>query len=228
MTKRFVLALAAVSFSLTGSLLLSQAQTNLPSASPAGARQVGTSVESTKPCFKCNGTGQIKCPVCKNGQMDCPGSCLKLSREIWQHMTVAGHPPTDLWQEFYSSNGRPYGAWNQSHVGDVIEMQNGTPVNIGKCKICGGTGHVLCTKCQGTGIIVCDICDGKKVVPVSWTAFKNPKLKNPPSEFKLKDGRIIVGKITMSSQSSLWIRIETGETIKVEKADLQDAPPVGL
>lgn len=160
--------------------------------------------------------------------MDCPGSCLKLSREIWQHMTVAGHPPTDLWQEFYSSNGRPYGAWNQSHVGDVIEMQNGTPVNIGKCKICGGTGHVLCTKCQGTGIIVCDICDGKKVVPVSWTAFKNPKLKNPPSEFKLKDGRIIVGKITMSSQSSLWIRIETGETIKVEKADLQDAPPVGL
>src|SRR5207249_3930193 len=59
--------LLAAAFSGLSVLSPVQAQTNAPST-PADA-----SAEPTKPCFKCNGTGQIKCPFCKDGQVECPG-----------------------------------------------------------------------------------------------------------------------------------------------------------
>src|ERR1051326_1362470 len=139
--------LLAVAFS---GLSLVQAQTNAPST------PVDASAEPTKPCFKCNGTGQIKCPLCKDGQVDCPGSCLKLSKGDWQRQNVEGHDPNLLWRRFKWGNGYQYTAWSQSHVGEVIEMQNGVPVDIGKCKICGGTGRVACKNCGGNGTVVCD------------------------------------------------------------------------
>jgi len=173
-----------------------------------------------KVCFQCNGVGTMKCPEpgCKDGLVDCPGPCMKLSKGVWEHMEVAGHPPTDLWQKFFTAGGG-YQAWNQNHVGQVVEMRDGKPVNIGNCPVCGGTGKVKCPVCKGTGEAVCSVCEGKKVVPESWTAFDNPRMKSRPSQFKLKDGRTIFGRAAMVMGSHITIRTETGD-VEVESADI--------
>jgi hypothetical protein len=188
--------------------------------SAAAETGLPSQTEKTKPCFQCNGTGKMKCPVpsCKGGQADCPGHCLKLSQGTWIHMDVDGHPPTDLWQRFPKAGGG-WQAWNQNHVGEVIQIQNGNPVNVGKCPICGGTTKAKCPACNGTGEVVCSLCDGKKAVPESWSAFDNPKMKNRPSRFTLKDGRIVLGRKVMVMGSEATIRTEH-EDIKVETADI--------
>src|SRR4051812_21121601 len=73
--------------------------------------------EPTRPCFQCNATGKMKCsvPGCKNGEADCPGPCLKLSKGSWVHLQVDGHDPNELWQKFYKAGGEHYTAWNQNH-----------------------------------------------------------------------------------------------------------------
>src|SRR5437868_3373824 len=88
--------------------------------------------EKTKMCFECRGLGVIKCPEpsCRNGEADCPGPCLKLSQGNWIHMEVANHPPTDIWRKFMDQDDLGWQAWNQNHVGDVIEYRNGKPVNV--------------------------------------------------------------------------------------------------
>jgi hypothetical protein len=168
-----------------------------------------TATNKTKECFNCKGTGLAKCPNCQNGRMDCPGPCMKLSKGVWRHYKVEGHPDTDLWQQFPRKGGST--GWNQHHVGEVIEMQNGEPVNIGKCKICGGTTKVKCTTCNGTGETRCKICDGKKIVPESWSAFDNPKMKQRPNLVHLKDGKTIAGKVIMSGGSKTRIKTEKGD-----------------
>ena len=178
-----------------------------------------------KTCFNCAGSGKALCAAsgCKNGLVDCLGPCLKLSRGTWEHMHVEGHSDTDLWQQFHQSDGTSR-AWNQAHVGQVIEMQAGQAVNIGNCKICGGTGKVKCSVCSGTGEVVCSICDGKKIVPEAWTAFNNPKLKNPPKKIQLKNGRIIIGKIESQLGSTIYVRTEAG---KQEEIRAEDIVPAG-
>jgi hypothetical protein len=116
----------------------------------ATRRPVGTQSSSqkrdSKVCVACGGAGTVPCRArdCSGGKLECPGPCLKLSRGEWVHLNVAGHDPNELWQRFPTGNGK-YAAWSQGHVGEVIEVQNGQPVNIGRCKICGGTGKVECT-----------------------------------------------------------------------------------
>ena len=170
-------------------------------------------VEQTKPCFQCGGTGKTTCPdpKCKKGQTICPGKCMKLSVGVWEHMNVPGHPPTELWQKFrYGPNGASSVAWTQGHVGDVIEMRNGMPVNIGKCAVCGGKTQIKCPICKGAATVSCNICEGLNVVPESWTVFDNPKMKNRPARFHLKDGRVIVGRKTMALGDSVTINTEKG------------------
>jgi len=67
----------------------------------------------------------------------CPGQCLKPSDPGWHHMTVGGHPPTDIWMTF--ADGTSY---SQNHMGHIIRMVNGHAVDQGACPICGGTGRV--------------------------------------------------------------------------------------
>ena len=203
-------------------LLASVAATDSTNSAPGTAAPA----EKTKVCFQCKGAGKIKCtvPSCKNGQADCPGPCLKLSKGVWIHMHVDGHPPEDVWQKFEGTGGK-WSAWSQAHVGEVIQMQNGEPVNIGKCTICGGTGHVKCSLCKGTGEIVCPICEGKKVVPQSWTAFDNPKLKDRPTKFKLKDGTTIIGRRRISAGDIVTIRTETGDVNVVAKDIISEEKP---
>jgi hypothetical protein len=162
----------------------------------------------------------MKCPVrsCVHGQADCPGPCLKLSKGVWRHMNVAGHPPTDWWITFHAADGGT-SSWNQNHVGDVIQIQNGSPVDTGPCKVCGGTGHVTCSVCKGTGEVTCSVCEGRKVVPESWSAFDYPRMKNRPSRFQLKDGRVLIGRRSMVIASSVTIRTEK-ENVEVDAADI--------
>jgi len=182
----------------------------------AGCDRIGkaanTPSKGTKVCFQCTGSNQTAClaPGCKDGWTDCPGPCLKLSKGVWEHKHVDGHPDTDLWQRFHQANGTAQ-FWNQNHVGEVIDMRSGMAVNIGKCTVCGGKARVKCATCAGTGHVACSICDGKGVVPETWTAFNNPKQKNPPKSIQLKDGRTLYGKVESRVGSRVYVRTEAGK-----------------
>lgn len=173
--------------------------------------------EKMKTCFQCNGTGEIKCPDCRDGEIDCPGKCLKLTQGTWIHMAVDGHPPTDVWQRFQTATG--WRAFNQNHVGHVIEYRDGDWVDTGLCPICHGKGKIECPKCHGTGEIPCTVCDGKKVVPESWTAFDNPKLKNRPDHIALKDGRVLLGKKVFVFGNHTTFQTTNG-TVEVNNSDI--------
>jgi len=183
--------------------------------------------EKTQSCFQCSGTGKSKCnvPSCVNGQANCPAPCLKPNDGTWVRMNVAGHPPTDLWKKFPTRTGS-YQAWNQNHAGELVQMKNGDPVNVGQCPTCKGSTKVQCKTCNGTGQIICPICDGKKTVPASWSAFDNPKMKDRPTRFTLKDGRVIVGRKSSSLGSTVSIKTEKG-TESVQASDIvsEEKPP---
>jgi hypothetical protein len=182
--------------------------------------RAGDATEATKTCFNCSGTGKTTCrePNCSKGERDCTGPCLKLSRGAWIHKNVAGHSAIELWQEF-RGNGKTK-AWNHHHVGEVIQMQNGDPVNIGKCTVCSGTARVACSTCQGKSEARCYICEGKKKVPSSWSAFDHPKMKTRPADIHFKDGRIIRGRITMQMGNSVWITTKEGRKIEALSSDI--------
>lgn len=186
-----------------------------------------------KVCFRCGGLGTVACtaPGCHGGRMDCPGPCLKLSRGNWIHMNVAGHDPSELWQKFPDSDGRGgYQAWSRAHIGQVIVMQNGKAVNIGPCKICGGTGRVNCPVCRGEGAVRCEICDGKMFIPIAWTPSDNPWLNRQPDVIRLKDGRVILGKVAISSGDDRGIKTRDGHFLHVDVGEIivkaeSNAPP---
>ena len=191
--------------------------TNAPPAQAAGPGL------GEKVCFACNGEGTVKCPApgCVDGEVDCPGPCLKLTRGVWIHMNVPGHPPTDLWQKFPNQSGQGgYQAWNQEHVGDVIEYQNGVAVDIGKCKICGGTGKVKCNVCQGTGTVTCPVCNGKKFIPVAWTPTDNPYFNRQPDLIRLADGRAVLGRVAIRLGDDITIITRDKKVLHVKPSDI--------
>jgi hypothetical protein len=146
-------------------------------AAPSPVKEAAAPVPAEKVCFDCKGEGTVPCRAakCVNGQTDCPEPCLKLSHGVWRHLDLPGYGPGELWQEFLNQgDGMGYQAWSQQHLGEVITHQNGVPVNIGKCKVCGGTTRVKCDVCQGTGKQTCPICNGKKSVPAALAPTDNP------------------------------------------------------
>lgn len=169
-------------------------------------------------CPTCLGDGKLKCSdrTCVNGQKDCPGPCLKLSQGVWEHLNVPGHGPNELWQRFNFADGR-WTAWNQTHVGQVIEMQNGKPVNMGRCRVCGGKAKVTCDLCKGAGEVVCPTCKGAKYLPADWKPVPDKDLQY----FKLKDGRTISGKITMRIGDSIHIRTAKGDDVEISASDIE-------
>lgn len=174
-----------------------------------------------KICFACKGEGTVKCmaPGCVNGMVDCPGPCLKLDHGVWVHMDVAGHPPTDIWQQFNNADGT-YTAYSQNHVGHVIVMQNGHAVDSGPCKICGGTGKVPCSVCKGTSKGVCPICGGKKYIPESWTPTNNPWLNSQPDLIRLNDGRMFFGKVVSTFDTDVTIKTRDGKWVHVNQTNI--------
>jgi hypothetical protein len=108
---------------------------------------------------------------------------MRPSRGVWEKMVVKGHHPDELWQKYKGADGNGQ-AWSAAHYGEVIEMQNGMPINIGKCKVCGGKMQVGCSSCKGSSKAQCTFCRGLKIVPESanWTPAPPP---DPPSAPKL-------------------------------------------
>jgi len=174
-----------------------------------------------QPCFGCNGTGLGPCrgAGCNNGQLECPGTCLRLNRGVWQHMNVAGHSPSDVWQKFPNGPGQ-WTYWNQNHVGDVIVVKDGRAINTGKCTTCGGTAKIKCPDCRGTGQQTCDFCEGKKIVPVAWTLSDNPVLSRQPDLIRLKDGRVLLGRVVTRVGTKYTIKTRDGKMFEVQAADI--------
>jgi hypothetical protein len=176
-----------------------------------------------KICFACKGEDTVACraPGCVEGKVDCPGPCLKLSRGVWIHKTVAGHDPSELWQEFPNRDGQGGGwSWNQNHVGEVIEYQNGKPANIGKCKVCNGTTKVTCSACKGTGKQTCPICGGKKFIPDAWTPTNNPYFNSQPDVIRLADGRVLLGRVAASVGDDRTIVTRDKKILHVKASDI--------
>ena len=175
-----------------------------------------------KRCFQCNGAGKTRCPAwsCTGGTVECPNTCLKLTRGVWA--PLPGYPPEQLFQKFPSGRGG-YQAWSQGHLGQVIKIQDGQAVNLGVCPVCSGSTRIKCTKCGGTGLATCSLCKGKFVIPTDWTPLRNPTVAPSDSlkEIKFKDGRTIMGKIQMRSGSTVIIRTEEGQ-MKIDASELAE------
>jgi hypothetical protein len=182
--------------------------------------------EGQKTCFQCNGQGTTACAArgCVNGKADCPGSCMRLNRGSWIHMTVAGHDPSELWQKFPYGRGG-YQAFNQNHVGEVVVYENGMPVNKGKCPTCGGTTKVNCSACQGTGKQTCSVCQGSKYVPLAWKPNDYPWLNSQPDLIRLKDGRFYLGKIVKSDGDDRLIKTRDSKFVHVSARDIDESSP---
>ena len=174
-----------------------------------------------KHVFTCNGAGTVPCSTrgCVAGKVECPNPCLKLTRGSWVHMNVPGHDPKELWQKFRKPNGGTV-AWTQGHVGEVIALQNGDYVNLGKCNVCSGTTRVACSACKGAGRQACEMCAGKKYVPIAWTPTNNPWLDKQPDVIRLKDGRVLLGKIVLSSGDDRTIKLRDGKTTHVNANEI--------
>jgi hypothetical protein len=195
--------------------------TNVASA-PAPAEAAGPG-PGEQACFACKGEGTVPClaPGCKDGQVDCPGPCLKLSRGVWQHMDVPGHDPSDVWQTVRNkATGKGGHSWSQVHVGEVIDYQNNEPVNIGKCKVCRGTARVNCEVCKGAGKVVCPVCSGKKFIPVAWTPTNNPFFNRQPDLIRLADGRVLLGRVAASAGDDRTIITRDKKILHVNASDI--------
>ncbi len=120
-------------------------------------------------CKACQGTGSAACTAkgCENGSLTCPGPCLKLSEGKWEK-----GDENLRWRKITYKGG--WKSWSERHLGEVIEMQDGQPVNIGKCKVCNGTTKAACKPCEGSGKTMCAACKGAKEVPDPGSAKKCP------------------------------------------------------
>jgi hypothetical protein len=175
-----------------------------------------------KVCFACNGEGTVAClvPGCKDGQVDCPGPCLKLSKGVWRHTDIDGKPSDVLWQIFNSPDGRETFAVSEHHLGEVIVYQGGQFQLIGKCKICGGTGKVKCDVCKGTGRVTCPVCNGKKFIPVAWTPTDNPYFNSQPDVIRLADGQVILGRVAGEDGGDKIIVTRDKKVLHVKASDI--------
>lgn len=81
--------------------------------------------------------GPVDLASCPNGTMPCPNICLKGDAPGWTSMRVAGHPDTDVWMKFVNADGERV-AYNQHHVGHVIQLVGGKNVDTGVCPVCRG------------------------------------------------------------------------------------------
>ena len=126
----------------------------------------GTGVDpaQAKPCQTCKGTGGIgKCPTpnCVDGKIPCPRPCLKLSA------ARTNKEGKKEWV-FHGKNGTTW-TFSELHEGDVVVMENGDPVDKGKCQTCDGTGKIGDPACKGTGHKLCPDCKGAGVVGPACT-----------------------------------------------------------
>jgi hypothetical protein len=195
--------------------------TNIAPSAPAPA-ETGVPGPDQKVCFACNGEGTVPCPApgCKDGMVDCPGPCLKLSKGVWTHTDIDGKP-SDLWWQYFNSADDSYTfGVSEHHLGEVIVVRDGKPTLGGKCKICGGTGKVKCRVCNGTGKVACPVCGGKKFVPIAWTPADNPYFNRQPDIIRLADGRVLLGRIAAEAGEDRTIITRDKKILHVNISDI--------
>ncbi len=190
-------------------------------AAPAPAEVAGPG-PGEKVCFACKGEGTVRClvPGCVDGQVDCPGPCLKLSKGVWTRTDIDGKPSDVLWQYFNSPDGRLTMGWSEHHLGEVIVFKDGQFTDIGKCKICGGTGKVRCEVCKGTGRVTCPVCNGKRFILVAWTPTDNPYFNRQPDIIRFADGRVVLGRVAATVGDDLTIVTRDKKILHVKAADI--------
>ena len=88
-------------------------------------------------CTDCSGlVPTCGAPGCAGSQVQCKGTCLSLDSPGWEHMSVAGHPDSDIWMSFKNDDGSTQ-AWNQGHVGRSFEKIDEVWRETGNCMPCG-------------------------------------------------------------------------------------------
>jgi hypothetical protein len=125
-----------------------------------------------------------------------------------------------LWQIFTSTDGHYRLSVSQHHLGEVVAMQDGKPTPAGRCKICGGTGKVTCRVCQGTGRQTCPVCNGTKFVPPDWTPTNNPWFNRQPDVIRLKDGRVVLGRVAVAIGDERTIITHDKQTLHLKASDI--------
>jgi hypothetical protein len=123
-------------------------------------------------CTACKGKGAGACTAkgCDKGEVACPGNCLKFSEGKW----VKGKEDL-MWRRFDYKGG--YMEWSERHLGEVIAMEDGKPVNKGKCPLCNGTTKAACKVCEGQGAAKCALCKGLMQIPEPGPDHKCPDCK---------------------------------------------------
>lgn len=122
----------------------------------------GTAVKPSEKveCTQCTGSGNLgpcKTPKCKDGKIPCPDKCLKAD-------SFTGAPDAEgkRWRVFRGKD-RAELRISDAHIGELVVVENGSPVNKGKCPTCDGTTIVDDPICGGTGLKKCNACKGKGV-----------------------------------------------------------------
>lgn len=130
---------------------------------------VGKLAKEMVACTACKGIGEAQCKAkgCEAGKIPCTAPCLKLSEGKWEK-----GDENLLWRKFTYKGG--WKTWSERHLGEVVEMQDGVPMNTGKCKLCEGSQKIACKACEGDGLIKCSACNGNKEVPKPGPAAKCP------------------------------------------------------
>ena len=186
-----------------------------------GAETSADTNGATKACFNCKGTGEAPCAAtgCRKGRVECPAPCLRLSRGVWEKREVPGHTdPNERWQRV-RINSRQSAYISSGHLGQYYQPGPDGTMYLLNCPTCTGLTTLPCSKCKGKGTLPCSMCDSKKVVPASWSAFDNPRMKDRPKRFELKDGRVLIGRSVAILDTSVKIRTEKGD-VTVEKSDI--------
>lgn len=137
---------------------------------------VGIKPDQQTPCTQCSGSGNVgdcKTPKCKDGMIPCPDKCLKAD-------SFTGPPDAEgkRWRTFRGKSGSN-ARWSDAHIGELVVMENGEPVNKGKCPTCDGTTFVKDPACNGTGKKPCKVCKGKGVLGPKCDACVQGKISCP-------------------------------------------------
>jgi hypothetical protein len=182
-------------------------------------------------CPRCTGTGSQPCKAkCRDGRVRCPKPCLKKEDAGWRQGKDVGMDPAKLWKLFPSKKKGVQGGqyWSQSHLGELIEYQDGLPVNRGPCPTCAGKTTIACQACTGTGSMPCSLCAGaKSVTRQAADAFARDQAKALDADaITLKDGRVLHGKIMMRTAEKVVIKTSDGqiEEVPADQVVAEPAP----
>lgn len=115
---------------------------------------------ASKDCKMCKGEVLVECKntKCDEGKSPCPEPCLKLSEGQWTNREGK------KWRKFPTRGGGSF-LISEGHLGEVVRMVNGDPVNQGKCTRCAGTTIADCVDCDGVGKQICKTCLAMKDAP---------------------------------------------------------------